>query len=249
MPRRIPPGRFDDLVRQATEVFIARGWRRTQMADIAEAVGVSKPTLYLYVESKEALFALCCEHADDPEKLALPGPDALPVPTPPAGEALRSLERRLARSAAMPELAAAAARAQATDLEAELRSIVEELYDVIDRNRCTLELLDRCWDHPEIGPAWLDRGRTEPRELLARVLRARIAAGQLAAHTEPRLLARIALETVVTWAMHIRWDRSPEPFDPVEQRRAVADFVLLGLLGRPGASPPTRPAPSTGGTS
>jgi AcrR family transcriptional regulator len=238
MPRRIPPGRFDDLVRGATEVFIARGWRRTQMSDIAEAVGVSKPTLYLYVESKEALFALCCEHADDPSKLALPDSEALPVPTPPPGESLRRLERRLVAAASMPVLVAAAGRPRATDVEAELRSIVEELYDVIDRNRCTLKLLDRCWDHPEIGPAWLDRGRVEPRTLLADVLQARVAAGQLPAHTAPRLLARLALETVVTWAMHIRWDRAPETFDLAEQRRAVVDFVLRGLLDRAVSAPP-----------
>ena len=72
MPRTIPPQRFDELVRKATEVFIARGYRRTQMADIAEAVGVSKATLYLYVESKEALFALCVRHANDPNALELP---------------------------------------------------------------------------------------------------------------------------------------------------------------------------------
>jgi len=58
MARRIPENRFDELVRGATEVFIARGYRLTQMSDVAEAVGVAKGTLYGYVESKDALLWL-----------------------------------------------------------------------------------------------------------------------------------------------------------------------------------------------
>ena len=38
MARRIPDDRFDQLVDAATEVFIQRGYRLTQMADVAEAV-------------------------------------------------------------------------------------------------------------------------------------------------------------------------------------------------------------------
>ena len=229
MPRRIPEGRFDDLVRSATEVFIARGWRRSQMADVAEAVGVSKPTLYLYVDSKEALFALCCRYADAPGQLPLP--DSLPIGTPPPGQALEQLTHRLQQSAALPRLEAAAGSARAADVEAELRGVVEEPYDVIDRNARTLKLLDRCWDHPEVGPAWRERGRVGPRERLATLLAARIEAGQLEAHSEPALLARIVLETVTTWAMHIRWDRAPEYFDPQRQRSGVVEFVLRALFG------------------
>ena len=44
MARRIPERRFDELVDAATEVFIDRGYRRTQMADVAEAIGASERT-------------------------------------------------------------------------------------------------------------------------------------------------------------------------------------------------------------
>jgi AcrR family transcriptional regulator len=248
MPRRIPSGRFDDLIRQATEVFIARGWRRTQMADIAEAVGVSKPTLYLYVQSKEALFALCCRYADAPAALSLPS--SLPVATPPDGTALEQLAKRLELAAALPQLAIAAASERADDIEAELRSVVEELYTTCEENCRTLKLLDRCWDHPEFGPAWVQEGRVAPRLKLADYLAARVRAGQLPAHASPRLLARIALETVVTWAMHIKWDRAPEVFDPQEAKHAVVDFVVRALLlgsapdaanSRPSASEEDKP--------
>jgi AcrR family transcriptional regulator len=53
MPRTIPAGRLEQLVECATRVFIDQGYRRTQMADVADALGVAKGTLYLCVESKE----------------------------------------------------------------------------------------------------------------------------------------------------------------------------------------------------
>ncbi len=81
MARRIPEDRFDELVRAATEVFIERGCRRTQMSDIAEAVGVVKGTLYGYVESKDALRLLCLVWASDPGPIPLP--EMLPAAGPP----------------------------------------------------------------------------------------------------------------------------------------------------------------------
>ena len=64
MARAIPADRFRRLVDCATQVFIERGYAHTQMADVAEAMGIGKGTLYLYVESKEALFDLVLRSAD-----------------------------------------------------------------------------------------------------------------------------------------------------------------------------------------
>ena len=87
MSRHIPENRFDDLVDAATDVFIARGYRLTQMADVAAAVGVAKGTLYGYVEGKEALFALCLRCASRTGPVALP--EQLPVPSPAPGDPQR----------------------------------------------------------------------------------------------------------------------------------------------------------------
>ena len=40
----------------ALSVFARYGWRRASMADVAQAVGVSRPALYLHFASKEELF-------------------------------------------------------------------------------------------------------------------------------------------------------------------------------------------------
>jgi AcrR family transcriptional regulator len=81
VPRRIPDSRFQDLIDAATSVFIAQDYRRTQMGDIAKAMGLAKGTVYLYVESKDALFDIVLRSADAPRPIALP--PSLPVRTPP----------------------------------------------------------------------------------------------------------------------------------------------------------------------
>src|SRR5574342_1256356 len=98
MPRTIPDRRLHDLVQAATEVFIAQGYRRTQMADVAAAMGLSKGALYLYVESKEALFDLVVRSADRAEPVELP--PKLPLPTPEAGATLEHVARTLSERAA-----------------------------------------------------------------------------------------------------------------------------------------------------
>ncbi len=228
MARKIPPQRFDDLVRGATDVFIAQGYRRAQMADVAEAVGVSKATLYLYVESKEALFALCNLHADRREPVGKP--DLLPIPTPPAGELAARMKQRLDRAGALPSLMDALGRPRAKSIRAEFGGILREFYTVMEDHCCGIKLIDRCWDHPELGPVWQEQGRRAPRNHLAEYMQLRMRAGQLRAHAIPQLLARIAIENIATWAIHIKWDPSPERFDPVAAKEAVIEYILQGLL-------------------
>ncbi|MEP9394951.1 helix-turn-helix domain-containing protein [Gordonia sp. VNK1] len=45
-----------DLLTHAAEVFAARGYARTTIADITEAAGVSRPSFYLYFTSKADIF-------------------------------------------------------------------------------------------------------------------------------------------------------------------------------------------------
>jgi AcrR family transcriptional regulator len=228
VPRVIPPQRFDELVRKATEVFIARGYRRTQMADVAEAVGVSKATLYLYVESKEALFALCLRYASRSEALELPA--ELPVRAPAAGATAARMGKSLDGGKGRPRLAEALGRAAADDIGQELRGVLDEFYTTLETHCRKIKLVDRCWDHPELGSVWQQGGREAPRQQLAEYFELRMRAGQIRFHETPRLAARIAVETISTWAMHIKWDPAPEPLDPVESKQAVIEFIARGLL-------------------
>ncbi len=228
MPRKIPPDRFDDLVRCATEAFTAQGYRRTQMAGIAEAVGVSKATLYLYVESKDALLWLCLEHADAAAKIERP--EVLPVPTPPPGSLAIRVSARIVEAASFSVLSEALGKPRADDIGRELREVLAELYTVMEENCRAIRLLERCSDHPEIGPLWHDAARGPGRGDMARYVEMRVREGQLRPVEFPHLASRIALETVATWAMHIKWDLAPEPFEAKSTKAAVIEQICRGLL-------------------
>jgi AcrR family transcriptional regulator len=56
LPRAI---REQQMLDAAIHVFSRRGFHAASMDDIAEAAGISKPMLYAYLGSKEALFIAC----------------------------------------------------------------------------------------------------------------------------------------------------------------------------------------------
>ena len=54
--QRRPAARPEEILRAALAVFGDAGYERARLSDIARAAGVSKAGLYLYFDSKEALF-------------------------------------------------------------------------------------------------------------------------------------------------------------------------------------------------
>jgi AcrR family transcriptional regulator len=227
MARRIPENRFDELVRAATEVFIARGYRLTQMSDVAEAVGVAKGTLYGYVESKDALLWVCLVGADQVGPIPLP--EVLPVPTLQQGQIGLQVKAALNAEGGQPILSDALKRDRAEDPIEEMGKVIGELYDLMFANRHRIKLLDRCMDHPELMNLWQTQGREQSRLAIARYVEKRIAAGQIRPVPNIRLAARIVIETVATWAVHIHWDKAPEVFGPEESRSNAIDFLVRGL--------------------
>lgn len=232
MPRSTPPRRFRELLEAATAVFLEQGYRRTQMADVASRLGVAKGTLYLYVESKEALFDAVLAHADGTGEVGLPA--QLPLPTPPAGATLEMVRKRVERNAALPRLLAALERSRVGDLRAELEGIVRELYGLLARHRVGIKLLDRCaHDHPELAAVWYDAGRVGALELLRRYLEDRIRRRRLMPVADVAVTARIVLETLVFWAVHRHWDPAPQRVDEDVAEDCVVAFVLRALLVTP----------------
>jgi len=228
MARSIPPDRLTHLVQCATAVFIAQGYQRTQMADIAAAAGVAKGTLYLYVESKDALFDLVLRCADAERPLA--DPLSLPLPTPKRGVTLQYVRERLAANQALPALAGALTRRRVTDARAELLAIVQELYDTLARNRQGITLLDRsARDHPELAALWFAGARGEVMAMLTHYLEDRMRRKLLRPAGEAAVTARVLLETLAFWAVHRHWDPHPQPVDDTVARETVIQFIMNAL--------------------
>jgi AcrR family transcriptional regulator len=229
MPRSIPEDRFEALLDAATAVFLEQGYRRTQVADVAARLGLSKGSVYTYVESKEALFDRVLRHADRTGPVALP--EALPVPTPPPGATLEMVEKRLSKEGTLPSLAAALFRTRVADVRAELDAVLGELYDLLACHRTAIKLVDRCAaDYPELAKVWYRAGREGALSLLSRYLDDRSRRGRLRSFEDGAVAARVVLETLVSWAVHRHWDPSPQAVDEASARRTVLAFVAAALV-------------------
>jgi AcrR family transcriptional regulator len=224
-PRRKSPrpeDRLEDVVRAGAAVFARRGYRRTQMADVAREMGISPGNLSNYVDSKDALFYLVLrrmlgERADD-------RPVELPVTGASVTITAEWMARRLDFVSDFPELERAFTRTRARDQRAEVEAIVGELYDVLARMRLGVDMIERSLDDlPELAQVFGDLRR----ELYARYerhLRQRAKAGTIRA-AEPEAISHLIVE-LCSWAARRR------PNDPhaggisdASARRAVCRFV------------------------
>ena len=138
MSRRRPAERFDQLVSAATRVFIeSGGFARTQIDDVARALGVAKGTVYLYVESKEALFDLALRHAGRTQPLSEPA--ELPVKTPPAGATHELVAERIKERGRFPALAQALKTDPPADVQAEVAAVLAGIYDTLYAGRVRIK--------------------------------------------------------------------------------------------------------------
>src|SRR6266851_4459980 len=229
--RRVPTDRIERLIGCATAVFIDQGYRRTQMSDIASALGVAKGTLYLYVDSKEALFDLVARYADDLR--ALPKPVKLPVFTPRPGATARYVRERLSRNQVPRTLVAALCTRRVSDAGAELGAIAGELFDTLAANRREIKLLDRsAQDLPELAALWFQGARGGLIRTLQSYLDGRVRGGLLRTFPDTAVAARIAIEILVFWAVHRHWDPQPQIVEEAEVRDTVIKFIVTSFANR-----------------
>jgi AcrR family transcriptional regulator len=226
--RRIPHDRLEQLVDAAAGVFIEQGYARTQMADVATALGVAKGTIYLYVESKEALFDLVARYADAPRPFERP--PALPVRTPKQGATVKYVRERLAQAQVPPALSEALSRDRVTDVRAELAAIVGELYELLASNRRGMKLLDRsARDYPELAALWFEGARGGLVALLSKYLEDRTRRRLLRPMPDATVAARLLIETTVFWAVHRHWDPHPQTVEEAVAKETVVRFIVAAL--------------------
>jgi AcrR family transcriptional regulator len=225
MARQIPPDRFTSLIDAGTAIFVAQGYRRTQMQDIADALGVAKGTVYGVVASKEALLLACVRFADGIE----PPPDAnsWPLPSPSAGELVELVAERLTE---VSELALHhLAEAEGGEAGEEIELIVTDFMRRLVRHRSAIKLVDRCAPEiPELAQLWFGAGRAQLVGELRDYLTRRAEQGLVrltasSAHWD--VVARTIVETCVLWAVHLQWDPAP-----AEYRTTHADDEIAGVL-------------------
>lgn len=131
--------RLAEIADAAATCFSDGGFRRTQVADIARAIGVSAGSLYLYADSKEALLHLAFMHLTDEPLTDL----QTPFPDPGIDETIRLIWRKVKETGLWPELAEALA-AGTTPTRENLEHIGGALYDTLAKQRRFVWLIDGC---------------------------------------------------------------------------------------------------------
>jgi AcrR family transcriptional regulator len=228
--------RLDEVVQAGARVFARRGYRRTQMADVAAAMGVSPGNLYNYVDSKDALFYLVLrrmlgERADE-QPLEFPVTDASVTVT------ADWVARRLDFVSDFPELERALKRSRVREHAVEVEAVAGELFDVLSRMRLAVDMIERSVDDlPELAQVF---GAVR-QELLARYER------YVALRARPRTIAAADPEAVAHLFVELcSWAARRRPNDPhaggisdVTARRTVCRFIADALASdaaRPGRS-------------
>lgn len=232
----IPPDRFASVVAASARVFIIHGYRRTQVQDVADALGLAKGTLYGYAQGKAALFAAAVRYADGNEPL--PEPAVLPVAAPAVGEIASLVAERLEAGTVDMRLVQALtdplpADAAPADHSAELTGIVTDLYARLARHRVAIKLVDRCAPElPDLAAVWFGAGRNAHVGGVEEYLLRRQHAGTLDLPGPAPLVARTVVELCVLWAVHNAFDPAPDPhsiarLDPIDDAAVAATLAEL----------------------
>ena len=221
--------RLRELAEAGLQVFCRQGFERSQMADVAKAMGVAVGTVYLYVESKEALFDLVIRYGSTADAGWL---DQLEIPVAsPAPGATMAYLKKVFDETEWPCLAAALGKKKAKNPAEELAGVLGEQYALIRQHRRGLLLLTRsAMEFPGLVEVFVLGLRNKLLEQLVRYIGLRAEAGQFRKPADPASTAALMIQAI-TWANLQR------PLDPglaaLEEEtfeRSTLEFLVHGLL-------------------
>jgi AcrR family transcriptional regulator len=231
-PRPSTADRLPELVNAATAVFAEKGYKATQMADVASAMGVAAGSLYNYVEGKEGLFALCL---DSMMRDGAPPPDlTLPLPTPSLDVTLRRLDERAKALLRLPALnAALEGQRPAGGPEQDLAAVVAELYDLLGRTRHAIDMVERsARDLPELASLLYHEWRRPLLKKIRAYLESRMDSGQFRRVDDVRVAAVFLLETAAWSASHRFHDPDGRNLDDAATRSTIIDLIVGTFMPR-----------------
>jgi AcrR family transcriptional regulator len=224
--RKKPSDKTEAIAEAAIACFTDLGIRRTQMADVAKAAGVSVGTLYLYVASKEALFHLAILKVCARPLAELP----LPLADPGMEATAAIFAARVNEVRHWPSLDEAVA-STATPDTGTLRQIGGELYDMLHEARRAIWLVDRCArEVPAFEQLHALDLRARHRDQIARVALA-MNGDKGSPSPALRLAARLAIEIIAWTAMHRVRESAvnaiPELTEEQARETAAAGFATI----------------------
>lgn len=222
---RNPAKRIEDLIGAGTTVFRRKGFRRTQMSDVAAEMGCSTGTLYNYVDSKEALF----EHAVvSGFTRTLPDASDLPLtlPSPRAMDVIKTQAINIADGSGID---VARETTHTGDPAAEARGIVEDFFEFFTLYHPVLEAIESSQlDYPDLATTYMDARRELVFAPWTRWVQARIDAGIFRQDINAEWTVRYLIEMIAWGAWKARGN--DEPYDEDQARETLTRMTLAALL-------------------
>lgn len=228
-PRVTPENRIPDIITAAVEVFSHRGFRLAQMEEIAKAANVSKATLYYYFKSKVHLFYYVMENAGRETEAGLPPPESASIRN--ETDLLRLLKRRLKADTRFKSIEAVVERESSDiDLDAEIAAIIEELWDICEKNRIQIIILEKsAFEYPELAETYDRYARGQILRQLEQYLTARMRHGVIRPLHSIPATARFIVESVA-WFGFKQTIATAEPIHPkAETLPDIAAILSKGL--------------------
>lgn len=220
---------LSDLLDAATKIFTVKGYRQTQMSDIAREMGVSQGTLYNYVESKEALFLLVCERGFSEGPIQ--APEQPPVPSPSFETMVQKIREQMLSTTRLNTLRAALRTDNPADARAELEGVLREFYSVIQRNRHGFDLIERsALEVPEMAQMLFVEGRRKGVGGLARYIASRVESGHFKPVPNPATSARFVVEAVTWFARHRHHTPDSQMISDDDALETTIHFLVAALI-------------------
>jgi AcrR family transcriptional regulator len=227
MPRTRAAGRLDRIAEAAIEVFTRQGFTKAKISTIADLAQVGPGTIYLYAQSKEALFDLAVRRAlEDPEIWRI----ELPHRTPIRGEIADHVWRCLQNAAQFPRLWLAIDSPPPGRIRDEVGGIIQELGDWLHRYSGAIKLIERsASDWPDIAQVFYRRFWRGGVRRIAEYFTRRTSEDLLPAGRDPLVAAHFVVEALTWSAVHRHWAEDGAAL-PDERVAATVEPMLLDAI-------------------
>lgn len=228
-PRVMPENRIADILRAAATVFSNKGYRLTQMEEIAKEADVSKATLYYYFKNKIHLFYYLLEHGVPEDGVSVPPPEDFPRLS--ERDMLKLLQERLRKRSELKSIEKLLKSKRDTiDPERELLEILGEMWDLQERNRIQIVVLEKSADaFPELAEVYDKYARREILRQLERYIESRIRLGAIRPLTSIPATARMIIEALAWFAWKQLGDQISDQYTRSDTLPEMVSIFARGL--------------------
>ena len=187
------------IIESSIKLFSARGYRQTQMSNIAKDMGISPGTLYLYFESKEALFEFVLKYIflkQDFDEISFP------IKSSSNDFGFKILEKEFKSKKPFAQLNEIVHREYVENVAEEFENIIRTLFSTLSTYRSGVTImLNSVINWPQLTTFYVNVV-TDYLELLSDYLSLRINQGLIEKVPDAPAAARFILESTAWFAIH-----------------------------------------------